>query len=434
MENHALLGLDYDLVSKHHLFYSAPEIDCESKFDCDDGESKVDYDDGSIQYSINSRERLPNLSEIHRKAYSLRQKLNAGRKNDELDHSSNEKETNRIVEEDQQSCDDYGFTDLEQAEEGNGKVDSSLVAESTTHSLNILKQKLAKERSTAANSGESKTTQVKPVVPFREAWSAQQVDVFMKEFKGLHLRKKEEVAAVEARLEAQKEIEVDLREENNKLKRENEDHHSQNQKLAALIKEMEKTAQQQKGSLQNFKKENEKSSRANRDLMRNLVKQQEMATLKESQMESKHQALETARDELALAMEGRLNKFKCLVQDLQAQSRVLEVVRDDAVQVLQDGFARQKRVTKKYKKKYLTLRQEQASMEETIKGQEQKIHHLQQESENMKLLQEAATNAASISEEVTTQLNRKSDSLLGKWKLSVKKANINRKNRSAKNV
>jgi chromosome segregation ATPase len=273
---------------------------------------------------------------------------------EQLDHTSLYSAKTEPESYDDDDDDDYGFTNLKQAQQKLGENDIELAANSTTQSLNIPKQRIAEKRTMVA--GEAKLPMAG--VSQQEAWSPQQVEVFLNEFKELHRRKHEEVAALESRLQTQQEIEVDLKEQNEQLKRTEAGHKNQNSKFLGSIKEIENRLQHQNTSVQNFSTENEKLTRTNKDLLFKLEKLEQYAEIKQGDMKTEHQALKDAQKEIVDAMEGRLRRFTNLVRGLQAHSRALEEERDEAVQVMQDGLDRQESVAKKYKKKYLKLKEE----------------------------------------------------------------------------
>jgi hypothetical protein len=352
------------------------------------------------------------LNEIHHKAMLVSPKDNSVVGEEQLDHTSSYSAKGEPESDDD---DDYGFTDLKQAQQKLGKHDTELAANSAEKSLNILKRRIAEKRAMVAGEAISGVSQ-------QEAWSPQQVEVFLNEFKGLHRRKHEEVAAVESRLQTQKEIEVDLKEENEQLKRTDAEHKSQNSKLLASIKEIENRLQHQNTSVQNFSTKNEKLNQTNKDLLFKLEKLEEYAKIQEGDMKTKHQSLKDAHNETVDAMEGRLRRFTSLVRGLQAHSRALEEERDEAVQVMQDGLDRQesvaKKVAKKYKKKYLKLKEECDWLRQTIKSQQEKIAQLK----------EVENDTTSRKDEAKERIH-KSGSLLGKLKKSVEKIRTRKKKR-----
>eukprot|EP00980_Cylindrotheca_fusiformis_P029429 scaffold23474_cov125-Cylindrotheca_fusiformis.AAC.4 len=402
--------------------------------DCEAGESKIDMDDGSIQFCISPRQEFSSLNDIYGRSpffsprmfspsqrsgcstlsfhtplsdegaqlrrtsgiadmfysqgrASVREiKLLFSPKNERAWVSpypeTKKKEVSNLYA--AHSIADLELTPTQQTEAGNSG------AESRDQSLNMLKDKIAETRSAIENG-------VSPVPSNQEAWSSRQVDMFLKEYRRLYRKKKEELEAVKSSLRRQKEVEMDLRDERHKLLRlASEDHAERNSRLEASIKDMERTVLEQKSIARNLKSENEKALRTNVDLVCRLKKESTDSTRKDSVLKLQIHTLKTEHVHAMTAMEQRLVESNNLVRELQAQSQAWKESNDE-IQSLQQRLDLQTERAKRFRKKQLELKQERDLMEERIKSQDELISQLQKyKTKYLRLKQEGTSTKETI--------------------------------------
>lgn len=225
------------------------------------------------------------------------------------------------------------------------------------------------------------------------AWNSQQVDLFLNEYQNLHKRHEADVETLESRVQDHLKIEAELKKEVQTLIKKDEEKQLELRRTKEALSEARQYVQSKVRESENLRSEKAKMEQNNADLVVLIQKCKSEASERERNMKHDYQALKDSSMAMSLTLEYRLARFEDMVNGLQEHTRKLEQDHNSKIKGTTEKLEKQKRITKKYKKKYLSVSEERDSLIEELKSKRSKIVALQK-----KLKKQKESNSMKISD------------------------------------
>ncbi|CAJ1950003.1 unnamed protein product [Cylindrotheca closterium] len=220
--------------------------------------------------------------------------------------------------------------------------------------------------------------------PDENAWSSQRVELFLNEYKNLHQRKQSEVAALESRMQEYVVREAEMKREANAGLQQSKKEQLELAKTKESLNEAKKCLALKELDCDYLMRENTKLKQKNTDLIVSIQECKSDAAANDRRMKRDYQDLKETHVKMSQTLEYRLTRFQCLVQDLQDHSRKLEQGQGIKLEEMNEKLGKQKTITNRYKKKYLTVCEKRDTMNDDLKSQRERIEALEKRLQNQK--------------------------------------------------
>ncbi|KAL3932811.1 MAG: hypothetical protein SGBAC_010676 [Bacillariaceae sp.] len=303
----------------------------------------------------------------------------------------------------EESDDEYGYADLLIGTTQDEVCHHVMEPKSATKFVIDLKTSIDK----CQESVELSSSLASELEPVEVTWNSQQVELFLNEYKRLHQSKHEEVAALESRMQQYVAGEADMKREIHTVVQKAE---SQQLELSTTRESLDETRQSLESQIldsENLRSANVRLEQKTADLVVSIQKCKSDAAEKKRGMERDYHNLKDSHVEMSQTLEHRLAKFQCLVRDLQAHSRKLEQDQSKKLEEVNERLDKHKRITKRYKKKYLSVCERRDAMNDELKSQRETIESLRNQ------LQDQKTSTATTIADLKKKLRIKKKSKIG---------------------